>query len=118
LNGNITSAGLHGAGGIGGLLAVEETATENSPCYWFLYDGNGNVGQIIKASDQTTVAKYEYDPFGNLIAASGTTFSQIPSGSAPSGSMTKPTWATGAIATTRHDSGGGSAGIRLGKREE
>ena len=58
---------VHGAGGIGGLLAVEETATTGQPAYWFFYDGNGNVGQLVKASDQSTVAHYEYDPYGNTI---------------------------------------------------
>jgi len=62
LSGTIT-----GMGGIGGLLAVEETATPGSPSYWFCYDGNGNVGQVIKASDQSVAARYEYDPYGNII---------------------------------------------------
>ena len=36
---------LQGAGGIGGLLAsIEGTST-----YYFLYDGNGNVGQLVNA---------------------------------------------------------------------
>jgi hypothetical protein len=50
------SSGIHGAGGIGGLLAVEESAVTGSPAYWFLYDANGNVGQVIRASDQTLAA--------------------------------------------------------------
>lgn len=65
------SGGLQGAGGIGGLLAVEETAGTNAGSYWFLYDGNGNVGQVIRASDQSTAARYEYDPYGNSIVSDG-----------------------------------------------
>ena len=64
--------GIHGAGGIGGLLAVEETSTGGTPEYWFLYDGNGNVGQVLDASDQSIDAKYEYTPYGNEIVATGT----------------------------------------------
>jgi len=64
--------GLHGAGGIGGLLAVEETAAEGSPKYWFFYDGNGNVGQLLQYTPGspptvTLAARYEYDPYGNVI---------------------------------------------------
>jgi RHS repeat-associated protein len=62
--------GIHGAGGIGGLLAVEETATEGSPEYWFFYDANGNVGQIVNnAAGYTVAAHYEYDPYGHVITA-------------------------------------------------
>lgn len=35
----------------------------------FTYDANGNVGQILNASDQSLVAHYEYDPYGNTIVA-------------------------------------------------
>ncbi len=61
------SGTIHGAGGIGGLLAVEETQGTFQGAYWFFYDGNGNVGQVIKASDQSVAARYEYDPYGNPI---------------------------------------------------
>jgi RHS repeat-associated protein len=72
LRGDSGSAGIHGAGGIGRLLAVEETATEGSPKYWFFYDGNGNVGQLLQYTPGSppTVAlagRYEYDPYGNVI---------------------------------------------------
>ncbi len=71
LNGNPSAAGVHGAGGIGGLLAVTETGGTHAGSYWFLYDANGNVGQLVKASDQTTAARYEYDPYGNTIVKAG-----------------------------------------------
>jgi len=64
-------------GGIGGLPAVEETAATNSPAYWFLCDGNGNVGQILSASDQSVEARYEYDPYGNTLVAEEWDFSGI-----------------------------------------
>jgi len=67
LSGDGFERGLHGAGGIGGLLAVEETEGTFQGAYWFFYDGNGNVGQVIKAGDQSVAARYEYDPYGNII---------------------------------------------------
>ena len=63
------SGTIHGAGGIGGLLAVEEPQDEGeSKKHWFCYDANGNVGQLLKyvADPQsvTLAAHYEYDPYG------------------------------------------------------
>ncbi|MBN1489015.1 MAG: RHS repeat-associated core domain-containing protein [Phycisphaerae bacterium] len=70
------SGTLGSAGGIGGLLAAVETkgtsSTTDDDAYWYFYDGNGNVGQVIAADGQTLAAHYEYDPYGNLIASSGT----------------------------------------------
>ncbi|NLE57781.1 MAG: RHS repeat-associated core domain-containing protein, partial [Planctomycetes bacterium] len=73
------SQSIHGAGGIGGLLAAVETKGTITPNddehYWYFYDANGNVGQVLDATDVdniTIAAKYEYDPYGNLIASSGT----------------------------------------------
>ena len=63
------SGTVHAAGGIGGLLAVEETAAQGSPAYWYFYDANGNVGQLVNAGNQTLAAHYEYDPYGNIITA-------------------------------------------------
>ena len=39
------------------------------------YDANGNVGQVMDATNVntiTTAAKYEYDPYGNTLSATGT----------------------------------------------
>jgi len=45
LAGDGSVSGIHGAGGIGGLLAHQSsTGTSN---FWYLYDGNGNVCQIL-----------------------------------------------------------------------
>ena len=89
-NGQFNS--LESAGGIGGLLAVYDTngtttgqnPTEDDKTYVYLYDANGNVGQLVDWSDipdweikQLTsaqdwhadrlVARYEYDPYGNVV---------------------------------------------------
>ena len=73
LTGRDGTNGIHSAGGISGLLAIEDVAAGggSSNSYWYFYDANGNVGQLIKASDQSLAAHYEYDPYGNAIAASG-----------------------------------------------
>ncbi|MDA0765251.1 MAG: hypothetical protein O3A92_00300 [Verrucomicrobia bacterium] len=65
------SGSLQGAGGVGGLLAIEEkltTPVDHKGVYYPLYDGNGNVTELVKAggtTGTTLVAHYEYDPFGN-----------------------------------------------------
>jgi RHS repeat-associated protein len=73
------SGTLHGAGGIGGLLAAFETnetasVGNDDGIYWFFHDANGNVGQIIDANVMTfpLVAQYQYDAYGRTLAASGT----------------------------------------------
>jgi len=71
LRGESGSAGIHGAGGIGGLLAAVETTAPHAGSYWFFFDGNGNVGQVIRASDQGIAARYEYDPYGTTLVAEG-----------------------------------------------
>ncbi|MBK8267635.1 MAG: hypothetical protein IPK83_04760 [Planctomycetes bacterium] len=73
---------IHGAGGIGGLLAMEYTAMPDCtepPKLFYAYDGNGNVGQMVffdagdcpmRAYDEGYVsAKYEYDPYGGTLLA-------------------------------------------------
>ncbi len=68
------SGTIHGAGGIGGLLAVDETQGTYQGTYWFLYDANGNVGQVLNATSTnniTLAAHYEYDPYGNVLWSKG-----------------------------------------------
>jgi RHS repeat-associated protein len=61
------SQSMDGAGGIGGLLAVvDEAGTQMT----FAYDANGNVGQLVDEGG-STIAKYEYDAFGQTVVASG-----------------------------------------------
>jgi len=68
------TAGIHNAGGIGGLLAVEAPQAVGDPLrHWYFYDGNGNVGQLLAYDaagptvNATPGAKYEYDPYGQLV---------------------------------------------------
>jgi len=65
------SGSLEGAGGIGGLLARTKYVA-GSPTSFALYysDGNGNVTSLID-TNQTVLASYRYDPFGNIISKSG-----------------------------------------------
>jgi RHS repeat-associated protein len=62
------SQSMEGAGGIGGLLAVVDEAGNK---HLFSYDGNGNVGQLTNSTTGVSDAQYEYDAYGNLIAAVG-----------------------------------------------
>ncbi len=71
---------LQGAGGVGGLLAVNSyTSTNNSQfsisqldeTYFPIYDANGNVSEYINATDGTIAAHYDYSPFGKQIIMSG-----------------------------------------------
>ncbi|MBK8915068.1 MAG: hypothetical protein IPM64_10800 [Phycisphaerales bacterium] len=82
-SGDSSVSGLHGAGGIGGLLAVLDTnnttTTSDDRSFTYLYDANGNVGQLVEwasgaggASDDEwhagrLAARYEYDPYGNIV---------------------------------------------------
>ena len=67
------SGSLEGAGGIGGLLATYDTnatsSTGDDKSYLFFYDANGNVGQLVDASDGSVDAKYAYDPYGNATSS-------------------------------------------------
>ncbi len=64
------SGSLQGAGGVGGLLMVEEITSTTTTAYHFQYDGNGNVTEI---TDHTgaSAATYRYDAFGNTLVATG-----------------------------------------------
>ncbi len=61
LNGNPSASGLRAAGGIGGLLAVEQLALPaqcgqtalSAKSYWYFCDANGNVGQLIDGADDS-----------------------------------------------------------------
>lgn len=69
--GNDLSVSLEGAGGIGGLLArTRYFAGTPTSSYFYFADGNGNITYMID-TNQTMVASYRYDPFGNIISKSG-----------------------------------------------
>ena len=75
------SGTFQGAGGIGGLLMVDDT-TGDGFCGFYAYDGNGNVCQVIDAEDDSVAAHYPVipprpretglrDPHGREILATG-----------------------------------------------
>jgi RHS repeat-associated protein len=68
--GSDLSGSMQGAGGVGGLIEVSYFGTETTNCF-VAFDGNGNVNTLINAASGTTIANYEYDPFGEVIRASG-----------------------------------------------
>ena len=81
------SGSLGGAGGIGGLLSVYDADAEDD--YVYFYDANGNVGQLAAYSADVLddgqppqplgtawhanrlVARYEYDPYGDVVDQDG-----------------------------------------------
>src|SRR5207302_185233 len=70
--GSDLSGTMEGAGGIGGLLARSSgysAGNWNTNNFYFA-DGNGNITYLLNSS-QSMVAKYRYDPFGNIISSSG-----------------------------------------------
>ncbi len=66
------SGGWQGAGGVGGLLWVLEAPTVANAAHYAAYDGNGNVMGLIKGTDGSWSARYEYGPFGEVVRATGT----------------------------------------------
>jgi RHS repeat-associated protein len=63
------SGTLQGAGGIGGLLEINDTA---NGAHFAAFDGNGNARGLVRAADGTLAATYEYGPFGEVIRSTGT----------------------------------------------
>jgi RHS repeat-associated protein len=69
------SGGLQGAGGIGGLLARTEngkliTGNASAAHAYYQADAGGNVTCLLDAQN-AVVARYQYDPFGNLLGLAG-----------------------------------------------
>jgi RHS repeat-associated protein len=62
------SGSIQGAGGVGGLLEINDVA---NGVHFVGYDGNGNVSALVKGADGTVSARYEYGPFGELLRATG-----------------------------------------------
>lgn len=65
------SGSLQGAGGVGGLIMVEDITGTSVLSYFPTYDGNGNITAWVNASG-TVVARQRYDAFGNIIQQTGT----------------------------------------------
>jgi len=71
------SGTMTGAGGVGGLLWVNnhqttfEGKTLPTGVQYAAYDGNGNVAALVKAADGSVTARYDYGPFAEPIRASG-----------------------------------------------
>ena len=64
--GNDLSGTMHGAGGVGGLLATRM----NGQWYFPLYDNNGNITAYLDANGAVE-AEYCYDAFGKVLSYSG-----------------------------------------------
>ena len=62
------SGSVQGAGGIGGLLSISDTA---NGAHFICSDGNGSVTALIKVTDSTFSANCEYGPFGEAIRTTG-----------------------------------------------
>ena len=59
-----------GAGGVGGLLAATDYSSQFAGSYYYGYDGNGNVTDLVDGNG-VDVAHYEYNPFGILVSKTG-----------------------------------------------
>ena len=59
------SGAFQGAGGVGGLLAVNRVS---STMAYPAYDGNGNITEYLDATGGV-LAHFEYDPFGNTVVS-------------------------------------------------
>jgi len=66
------SGTLQAAGGVGGALAMTRDTGSATNTYRYCFDGNGNVVNLVDASDGSIAATYEYSPFGQLIRSTGT----------------------------------------------
>jgi RHS repeat-associated protein len=64
------SPSLQAAGGVGGLIMVEEINGTTTTAYHFHYDGNGNVTEVTDLSGNSA-ASYRYDAFGNTLVSTG-----------------------------------------------
>ncbi len=62
------SGSFQGAGGVGGLLAVN-VATNG--VHFPAYDGNGNIAGLVSSASGAISARYEYGPFGESLRVTG-----------------------------------------------
>lgn len=59
---------LGGAGGIGGLLAIEE---QGGRILLPIHDGLGNITRVVDKASGSIVAEYAYGPYGEMVGQSG-----------------------------------------------
>jgi RHS repeat-associated protein len=64
------SGSMQGAGGVGGLLRLDNIANEST--YFVGSDGSGNITTLTDAVTGKLAAEHEYSPFGELTRSSGT----------------------------------------------
>ena len=69
------SGSMQGAGGVGGLLAMN---AGTNGTHFAASDGNGNVVGLYKSNDAAVTAVFEYDPFGNTLRATGPMAGEMP----------------------------------------
>jgi RHS repeat-associated protein len=53
------------------LLEVSDYGSSTTTNCFAAFDGNGNLAALVNAADGTSVANYEYGPFGEVIRATG-----------------------------------------------
>ena len=58
------------AGGVGGLLAMSRQTSTTPEHFYYHSDGRGNVTCLLNGS-RAVVARYLYDPYGNILSMSG-----------------------------------------------
>ncbi|MDR3574548.1 MAG: RHS repeat-associated core domain-containing protein [Anaerolineaceae bacterium] len=68
--GSDLSGSMQGAGGVGGLLEMNYYGSSTTNCFP-AFDGKGNVAALVNAADGTSLASYEYGPFGESIRMTG-----------------------------------------------
>ena len=64
------SGTMQGAGGVGGLLWLDDPVHTNVTQF-VAFDGNGNVAALVSSTNGAVTANYEYGPFGEVIRATG-----------------------------------------------
>lgn len=67
---------MEGAGGVGGLLAVNTGSATYAPTF----DGNGNNIGLVNMTTGTLDAEFDYDPFGNVVKITGGAMTACPFG--------------------------------------
>jgi len=68
------SGTIQGAGGVGGLLGVAELLSDGTTVsgnYATLFDGNGNILEVVALGSTATTGNSEYGPFGEAVRSWG-----------------------------------------------